>query len=196
MLETPVPTSTFHRASRAEASFVSVFRYKYSPAAADTPVFSTSHVTPPSRESEIVAVAPDARFPAFHRSVAPCCASSVPPSLNVSAWTHAFVRDLLACAVPPYAPTFSRPPFGLGSAPTAAAGSPASISGECTVSFSNFPVAGFHRPVTLFGWKSPFPASLNSGSAANECSHPIPVPCKSATVASDAPKLPFSQSTL
>ena len=70
--------------------------------------------------------------------------------------SQVFVRDLLACPVPPNIPAFSRPPlWGGGSAPTEAAGSPKSIAGECSAGRSlvtNRFKAGSYRPITLFRW--------------------------------------------
>ena len=59
--------------------------------------------------------------------------------------------DLLASAVPPYAPILMRPPFGSSSSPMSAPGSPASIHGLVTLSVTQpelLPES--HRPARDF----------------------------------------------
>ena len=58
--------------------------------------------------------------------------------------------DLLARAVPPYAPMFITEPFGFGSNPIALPGSPVSIHGLVTSSEIQVSLPGFHRPIFDF----------------------------------------------
>ena len=58
----------------------------------------------------------------------PVCIS-VPPSLKDIANSQSFVLLLLASAVPPYSPTFTRPPLGSGSSPMLVDRPPKSMAG-------------------------------------------------------------------
>lgn len=121
-----------------------------SPADAWTLFATFDHVVPPSRDTATRTV-PVIPPPAIHRSVA-VSFPTAPASAKDTARNHGRSSALLASAVPPYIPMFTRPPFGAGSAEASLAGSPASRSGDDSV--SDVHPAGVYRPsvCSVFRW--------------------------------------------